>query len=108
MVSEEKEITRADNLCHTYVLDSATGQFSLELMVGVPEHNNKSFLDRKLTTRSPNRYNIWLKHDRFKTCLYLYKITLLSIMHGSSWEQISPKNVSNLELIFWCFYSHLH
>jgi hypothetical protein len=49
-------------------LDSAAGRSFLEQMVRGPEHNYKSFVDCKLTARSPNRYTILLK-QLFQTLL---------------------------------------
>ena len=63
--------------------------YPLERMARGAEHHFKYFVDCKLTASSPNRNNIWLKQNHFKTCLHLYAITCLSSIPGNTWEQIS-------------------
>ena len=49
----------------------------LERMIRGPENINKWFEDCKMTAKSPNRYNIELKHNQFKICTRFNFILLL-------------------------------
>lgn len=58
----------------------------------------------KLTTRSPNRYDIWLKHKNFKPWLYLDMVTYVSLLCvGILGDRFTQFKSLGAEFLVFCY-----